>query len=295
MVYCRSLLGYGPLYVRRYKICKLYPSLMVRQILFGLSSLRHERDHHSENEQQADSETVNEDSEDLVQDEHADAGFEDKEDGVHNYHCARLTFGLLMMCFSDSVKEGDSARLLKFLKVAVLMLHSYGRVKYAYVVLLFLAKIYAILSEKHSFEVLQNRYFNNSGKAGGNVPLDLRMEHLNKLLKIALKQLGSNITEDAAQRIAKSLSTLEDVLCMIDSDCDLKSRSGFHSSKHLDETVISITNDLNRMKVFDVQPGRGYNSFKGFKKNLLHKLDYREFYNWASKLLSVWQTMYYEN
>ena len=70
MVYCRSLLGYGPLYVLRYKICKLYPSLMVRQILFGLSSLRHER--------QADSETVNEDSEDLVQDEHADAGFEEK-------------------------------------------------------------------------------------------------------------------------------------------------------------------------------------------------------------------------
>lgn len=44
---------------------------------------------------------MNEDSEDLVQDEHADAGFEDKEDGVHNYHCARLTFGLLMMCFSE--------------------------------------------------------------------------------------------------------------------------------------------------------------------------------------------------
>lgn len=93
MVYCRSLLGYGRLYVLRYKICKLYPSLMVRQILFGLSSLRHERDHHSE--------TVNEESEDLVQDGHADAGFEDKEDGVHNYHCARLTFGLLMMCFSE--------------------------------------------------------------------------------------------------------------------------------------------------------------------------------------------------
>ena len=124
------------------------------QILFGLTSFRHERDHHHENEQQADSETVNVQSE-----QQADAEVEDKEDGVHNYHCARLTFGLLMMCFSDSVKEGDSARLLKFLKVAVLMLHSYGRVKYAHVVLLFLAKIYAILSEKHAFEVLQNRYF----------------------------------------------------------------------------------------------------------------------------------------
>lgn len=61
---------------------------------------------------------------------------EDKsEDCVNNYHIACLTFGLLMMLFSDSVKEGDSTSLLKFLKVALLMLHSYHRVKYAYVVL----------------------------------------------------------------------------------------------------------------------------------------------------------------
>ena len=50
------------------------------------------------------------------------------EDCVHNYHCARLTFGLLMMLFSDAVKEGDSAALLKFLKVALLLLHSYSKV-----------------------------------------------------------------------------------------------------------------------------------------------------------------------
>ena len=153
-------------------------------------------------------------------------------------------------------------------------------------------KIWSLTANSRS---LQAAALNNSGKAGGNVPLDLRMEHLNKLLKIALKQLGSNITEDAAQRIANSLSTLEDVLSMIDTDCDRKSRSGYHSSKHLNATVISITNDLQRMRAFDVQPGRGYNSFKGFKKNLLHKLDYREFYNWASKLFGVWQTMYYKN
>ena len=215
------------------------------------------------------------------------------EECVHNYHSARLTFGLLMMVFNDSVKEGDSASLLKFLKVALLFLHTHNRVKYAYVVLLFLAKVYAILSEKLAFEVLHNRAFNNSRKAGGNFPLDLRMEHLNKLLKLALKQLASNISEPATQRIAKSLSTLEDILCMADIDCNLKARSGFHSSKHLDETVITITKDLHDIKAFSVQPGREYKSFKGFKRNLLHKLDYREFYSWVSKLFAVWQSMYY--
>ena len=142
----------------------------------------HERSHHDPNESSTQTDAMPEQEE------------EDKSDDlVKNYHSARLTFGLLMMLFSDSVKEGDSIGLLKFLKVALLMLHSYNRVKYAYVVLLFFAKIYATLSEKLAFEVLHNRYFNNSGKMGANIPLDLRMEHLNRLWKVALKQLASNI------------------------------------------------------------------------------------------------------
>lgn len=102
---------------------------------------------------------------------------------------------------------------------------------------------------KGAFEVLQNRCFNSSGKAGGNIPLDLRMEHLNKLLKIALKQFASNVTEAAAQQIAKSLSTIEDILLMVDVDCNLKHRSGYHNSKHLEEIVLTITNDLHEKPI----------------------------------------------
>lgn len=102
---------------------------------------------------------------------------------------------------------------------------------------------------KGAFEVLQNRCFNSSGKAGGNIPLDLRMEHLNKLLKIALKQFASNVTEAAAQQIAKSLSTIEDILLMVDVDCNLKHRSGYHNSKHLEEIVSTITNDLHEKPI----------------------------------------------
>ena len=84
--------------------------------------------------------------------------------------------------------------------------------------------------------------------------LDLRMEHLSKLLKIALKQLASNIAEVSAQRIAKALSTLEMVLSMKDSDCNLGPRSDYHCSKSLDERVITITKDLHDVNVFEMQP-----------------------------------------
>lgn len=48
------------------------------------------------------------------------------------------------------------------------------------------------------------------------------MEHLNKLLKLALKQLGANVTETGAQRIAKSLEAVEDILVNVDRDCNRK-------------------------------------------------------------------------
>lgn len=68
----------------------------------------------------------------------------DKKDCVNNYHVARLSFGLIMMLFTDSVKEGDSKRLMICLKIALLILHSHQRVKYSYVLLLFLAKVHII-------------------------------------------------------------------------------------------------------------------------------------------------------
>ena len=80
-----------------------------------------------------------------------------------------------------------------------------------------------------------------------------------------MKQLASNVMEPAAQRIAKSLSTIEDILLMVDVDCNLKYRSGYHDSKHLEEIVLTITNDLHEKKVYSVQPGREYQSCRGFK------------------------------
>ena len=201
-----------------------------------------------------------------------------EEDWKRNYHTARLTFGLLDMLLSDAVREGDPRRLLQSMKIALLFLHTYGKVKYAYVVVLFLAKCHAILPSGMTFELIHNRFFNVSGKAGGNIPLDLRMEHLNKLLKTALKQLWSNISEDAAQRIARALTGLEHLISNVDSDYNLTGKRGYHNAKHLKETVFQITQDLVSKEVFDCMPGRKYQCFKKFKSDLLHKLDHCEFF-----------------
>ena len=79
----------------------------------------------------------------------------------------------------------------------------------------------------------------------------------------------------------------------VDNDCLLANKSGYHSAKHLRETVLQITKDLTDEKVFDLQPGRKYQCFKKFKVDLLSKLDHREFFKWARRLFKVWEPMYY--
>ena len=55
------------------------------------------------------------------------------------------------------------------------------------------------------------------------------MEHLNKLLKTALKQLGSNISEDAAQRIARAITGLEHLISNVDSGAPAARRAAKRS------------------------------------------------------------------
>ena len=80
-----------------------------------------------------------------VQDTQGDTNQESaKEDFLFNYHQAKLAFGLILFEFGNAIKEGDGERLHDFYKVALLLYKAHGKTKYAYVILLYLAKIKAI-------------------------------------------------------------------------------------------------------------------------------------------------------
>ena len=138
----------------------------------------------------------------------------------------------------------------------------------------FFAKIYALLSEKEAFKVVHNRFVNKTGKRGGNIPLDLHMEHLNLDLKKLLNAMGGKITEASAQRCARSIT------------------GGFRGTQNANETVTSITDDPLQITAFQHNPGReGYPSFKRSKATIL-ELDYRDFCSWVQNHLKQWKGIY---
>ncbi|CAB4028057.1 hypothetical protein AC249_AIPGENE16794 [Paramuricea clavata] len=179
-----------------------------------------------------------------------------EQDYLYNYHTAKLTYGLLLLEFNDAVKEGDGERLFKVYKLAMLFYRKYGHFKYAYAVLLYSSQIKAILSESEACDLKWNRFHNKFGGKGRNIPLDLKKEQQNKVLKTMWKGLGSNLSEQSASRVAKALDSIEDLMSSIDTDCRLEKRQGRHSKKDPEESVTQILGDLMKKQVFLLTPGR---------------------------------------
>ena len=69
-------------------------------------------------------------------------------------------------------------------------------------------KLAGFVSEKAAHNLKWNRFYNKHGGKGKNIPLDLRMEHMNKIVKTMWKALGSNINETSAERVANTVDLL---------------------------------------------------------------------------------------
>ena len=84
------------------------------------------------------------------------------EDYIYNYHRGKLAYGLVLLEFNDAIKEGDGERIFDIYKMALLLYKVGGHYKYAYVVLLYLVKIAAVLPASSAHNLKWNRFSNKT-------------------------------------------------------------------------------------------------------------------------------------
>ena len=203
-----------------------------------------------------------------------------------------MQLGLFLFNFSDAIKHGDSKRYLCCMKFALLFVYKHKHTKYAYLILCFFAKIQAILSKRVAHLLVSNRFINTKGGVGNNIPLDLHMEHLNLVLKRAVKGAGGNITEATLRRCAQSINLLEEIMRGIYLDCDKEKRSGYHGTNEPEKSVKIIVDDLIKGNVFEYNSSRqGYASFSHFDSAMIN-VDYRKFFFWARDKINTWKGIY---
>ena len=115
-----------------------------------------------------------------------------EKDDMFNYQCSLLEYGMLILNFLDAVKEGDGKRVFRCWKFQLPYLkNDPGSTKYALEALGMMFQVYAVLSPKHSHELIWNRTALLKA-SGHNIPLDLLLEFFNRLLKEVRRKLGPN-------------------------------------------------------------------------------------------------------
>lgn len=204
---------------------------------------------------------------------------------------ARLSFGFLLFDMLDAVKEGDGERMIRLYKVALLIYKAYGHTQYAYSTFLLTVQVNATLSPRVAHDVTWNRFWNNGGGKGKNIPLDLHLEHLNNFLKSFLKNKGTNLTEQTADRVSRSAGVLKNLMDTADRELQLSQPTGIHHAADLKNNILTVLEVFRNTEVFKHQPGRHFSAFPNFDRNILAKLNYKDLWQWMRARLKDWRAV----
>lgn len=206
------------------------------------------------------------------------------DDKVHDYTCHFLSIGCFYLAFKDAIKEGDGERVLECWRYLLPIFHNTGRKNYCNEAIHFLCQYYHDLAPQQAEQLLYSRFVNTKGVKGRNILLDLHQEHLNRLCKDCVKDLGTNKTKDGIIRCGKALGPLNDLLKNFDENNHVTDVSGAHHSPSYKQDLHMIIEELQQTEVFDVVPKRRHNSFKN-PKNILHAKTFNEMVEWVSEHL----------
>ena len=215
---------------------------------------------------------------------------QDKQDLVNddmmNYQCSLLEFGMIQLNFHDAILEGDGERVLQSWKFMLLYLKKDGAAsrKYAVQGLYLLLQTHALLPERDAHRLIWNRFHKARRGQGGNIPLDLALEHNNLLIKTIMRKLGSNATnKKAMDRLDKALHANKALLDNYDVFCGVIKRSGKHFAKSAEKDLHKIIAELVSQNAMAYTPGRSYKSFPSCKSSLLEGCSIHDFYSWINE------------
>ncbi len=211
---------------------------------------------------------------------------EAETDDMYNYQVSFLEYGMIVKNFSDAVKEGDGERIIQNWKFLLPYLKANGAAsrKYALEGFHLLAQVHCLLTQRDAHRLIWNRSVKSKNGPGGNIPMDLGMEHYIKIMKIIIRNLGSDACNvKIHNRYAKALSFNKKVVDNFDSMSLIINRSGKHVKKLAQKDMRKIVCELVDQKAFLFTLGRSYKHCKAMPNSLLHGFQICSLYQWIQE------------
>ncbi len=196
----------------------------------------------------------------------------DSGDHVYGYARVLCHFASLVLLFVDAWKEGDGERVVRLWKVMMLHFHSERKTKYALDALRLQFQL-ATLQPYLTHQLTWGRFINTHGGQGRNLPCDLHNEHINKLFKDIISNMGANFTKAASTWAARSVSSLHRISMAFDKQTDIHPEATAHSTKSDEKDVKTVVDVLQKAEVLKVIVNRSHRMFPKFSPDPLHKLN----------------------
>ena len=219
----------------------------------------------------------------VIREKKSSAKKEVEEDRVKEYGKEVLTLGCFYLEYRDAIREGDGVRVLRCWKFLLLYCRATGHSNYANEALNILLQHEFILPPRLSEQLLYSRFVNTAGLPGKNIAADLHLEHLNRLCKDSIKNLGANKTPRAFLRIGKSAQPISEIVANFYYSAGMERGSGAHTHRSQAEDMEKIIHALRRRKVFSRKEARKHNSFGTIRCNLFRKIKAKKFDEWLQR------------
>ena len=217
-----------------------------------------------------------------VIDKHFNFSNKQSDDSVLSYAEEVFSLGLFLMEFIDGIHEGDGNRILRCWKYMLMLYKSSNKTKYSIEAFNLLAQYHFIFSDRLRDQLLWSRTVNVHGKAGKNVPMDLHMEHLNRIFKDAISKLGPNTIDNSLQRTGKALKSLMDIQQRFDSVTGITLESSYHTFRSNIKDLNKIIEQLQSAKVFNTTANRKHQQFSKLKGSAINQMDKSALKDWMT-------------
>ena len=172
------------------------------------------------------------------------------QDKVQQYALQVLNLCLLWHGFNDALKEGDGNRILTYYKCFLLVFKAGKCHNYCKEVINLLLQYNFLFTERQAQQLKWCRVVNMQGKPGKNVPCDLHIEHLNRRLKDMIRNIHSKNPENAIDRIAKSIGTINQVCEILEQENQALKISGRHTRPAFTKELNLMVGELEDQQVF---------------------------------------------
>ena len=114
------------------------------------------------------------------------------DDKVYNYARVLCHYGALITEFKNACEQADGKRIYGCWRIMLPHFKESGYTKYSFEALRLQFQVKCILPPQLAHQVMWDRFVNTRGGMGRNIPCDLYNEHVVKLIKEIITNMGAN-------------------------------------------------------------------------------------------------------